>query len=451
VAGPRSGYSGIAVTPGRYPSKTSKKGLILAAKLIRHPDQLVLIGAPTSAGAAAAGVESGVAALRAVGIVERLRELGYEVNDAGDLPETHFAPDPESPRARNLKNVLAMLDVLRVRVEQSARAHALPIILGGDATISVALIAGLRRQAASLGLIHLGRYANLHTPMLTEDGLVEPMTVSHLVGQGAPEMVRFWKDPPLVREPDLVLFGLQEPDEIDQKRLGRLAVRRFPLERIRREGVRVTAETALERLRATSRDFVVHLSLNVFSPEEVPGCPRGAAGGLSVAEVAEALNCFASPASFAGFSISGYDSALDPEGRGAKAMAELLVGAMAARHTALLTPPEPEAAAEEGAETAETEKAEAAETQKAEPEKAEPEKAEAEKAEPEKAEPEGAEGEKPEPEKEQPAPTTAEAEPASGTAEKPEGSEEQPKDAPAEPSSPENEVSTTPSSGESDH
>lgn len=324
------------------PPNTRKKGLILAAKLIRQPDQLILIGAPTSAGAAAAGVERGSAALREAGIAERLRELGYEVNDTGDLPETLFQPDPENPRARNLKEVLSMLDVLRVRVEQSARAHALPVVLGGDETIAVALMAGLRRQAASLGLIHVGRYADLHTPMRTEDGLVEPMTVSHLVGQGAPEMVRFWKDPPLVREPDVVLFGLGESDEIDQERLGRLAVRRIAVDRIRREGVRTAAETALDRLRASSRDFVVHLCLDVFSPEEVPGCARSVAGGLTVAEVGDALNCFAARPSFAGLSISGYDSALDPDGRGAKAVVKLVVDALEARHTALLKPPEPE-------------------------------------------------------------------------------------------------------------
>lgn len=331
----------------------------MAAKLIRQPDQLVLVGVPTSAAAAAAGVERGPAAFRAAGILERLQETGYQVTDPGDLPETLFQEDPESPRARNLKNVLAMLDVLRVRIEQSARAHAFPVVLGGDATIALALVAGLRRQAASLALVHFGRCADLHTPMRTEDGLVEPMTVSHLVGQGAPEMVRFWKDPPLVRQPDIVLFGLGETDEIDRERLGRVAVRRLPLEKIRSQGAQAAAETALDRLRAASRDFVVHLGLDVFSPEEVPGCPRGVAGGLSLAEVTEALNCLAARPSFAGLSVSGYDSALDPEGRGAKAVVDVVVGALAARYAALTRPEteEPEAAPAEAAEaTAEPEK-----------------------------------------------------------------------------------------------
>lgn len=317
------------------------------AKLIRQPDQLVLAGAPTSAAAAAAGVEHGPEALRSLGILDRLRAIGYQVSDVGDLPEQVFQPDPENPRARNLKAVLAMLETLRVRVEQAARAHSFPLVLGGDGSILVALVAGLRRQAASLGLVHISRYADLHTPMYTEDGLIAPMTVSHLVGQGAAEMVRLWKSPPLVREPDLVAFGLNETDAIDQERLGGVAIRDFSVARIRSQGVRAAAEAALDHLRGDNRDFVVHLSCDVFPAAEVPGCARGGKSGLSIAEVGEAMNFWAAHEKFAGLSFSGYNPELDPDRRGVSAVLDLIVGAMTARHTALLQPPPTEAEAEE--------------------------------------------------------------------------------------------------------
>jgi arginase len=324
----------------------------LTAKLIRHSDQLALVGAPTSAGCAAKGVENGPEALRLAGLVERLREVGYQVTDSGDLPMQLPQSDPENPRARNLKGILALLEPLRLRVEQSSKAHAFPLVLGGDVTIAVALLAALRRQAAALGLIHMGRHADLHTPMHTEDGIVASMTVSHLIGQGAAELVRFWKEPPLVREPDLALYGLAEPDAIDRQRLGSVAVRPFAIQKVRHDGARASAEAALERLRADSRDFVVLLLADVFSPEEVPGGARATAGGLTVAEVGEALNCFAERSTFAGLAICGYDPALDPERRGAQTLVRLVTEAMAARHAALVQPtvePETETGADEAA------------------------------------------------------------------------------------------------------
>jgi arginase len=321
----------------------------LTAKLIRHPDQLALIGAPTSAAAAAAGIERGPEALRAA-IGNRLFEVGYQTTDSGDLPVSLFEPDPESPRARNVRAALGVLESLKLRVEQSAKAHAFPLILGGDSTVILALVAGLRRQAPSLGLVHIGRHADLHTPVFTDDGIVEAMTVSHLIGQGAPELVRFWKEPPLVREPDLVLFGLGEVGTVDRERLASTAVGRFPLEKIRRAGVRAAAETARDRIRAGKRDFVVFLDASVFATTEVPGAPRGASDGLTLAEVREALACLSVLPTFAGLAVSGYDPALDSDHRGAAAIADLIVEALAARHTVLVQPKPEEAEAESEAQ-----------------------------------------------------------------------------------------------------
>lgn len=328
----------------------------MSAKLIRQPDQLALVGVPASAGAAAAGVEAAPAALRQAGIVERLREVGYQVTDGGDLPEQVQQPDPENPRARNLKGVLATLDILKPRIEAMAKAHDLPLVLGGDSTIVMALAAGLRRQAASLGWIQISRYADLHTPQKTDDGLVEPMMVSHLIGQGAAEMVRFWKEPPVVREPDLALFGLGAPDVMEEQRLARLAVRRFPLEWIRQKGARAAAETVLDRVRGDSRDFAIHLSLDAIARAEFPAADRGGEDGLSLAELTEALDCFVTREKFAGLSVSGYNPALDADGRCAGILVDLIVRALAARHTALLHPPVEEAEAEaEGSEETQAE------------------------------------------------------------------------------------------------
>jgi len=55
---------------------------------------LELIGVPSSAGAHGPGQERGPAALRAAGLLERLRAGGLDVADAGDLACVTFTPDP---------------------------------------------------------------------------------------------------------------------------------------------------------------------------------------------------------------------------------------------------------------------------------------------------------------------------------------------------------------------
>jgi arginase len=57
-----------------------------------------LLGAPSAAGTHGPGQELAPSAIRAAGIVERLRDLGAEVEDHGDLPAVPFAPEDGTVR-----------------------------------------------------------------------------------------------------------------------------------------------------------------------------------------------------------------------------------------------------------------------------------------------------------------------------------------------------------------
>jgi arginase len=319
--------------------------------MIRQFDHLVVVGAPTSAAAATAGVERAPAALRAAGLLERLREAGYQVTDTGDLAPELSQPDPDNPRAKNLSRILAALEAMRTRLEQAIKTRGIPLVLGGDASVTLPLAAALRRQSAALGFVYLGRHARFHTPAATEDGLVEPMVVSLLVGQGPAELVRYWNEPPLVREPDLALFGFDVADAAECERLDRSAIRCYRPATIRKKGVRPAVEAALESVRAPVREFVVHVELDAIGGELSPRSEAGEAGAsapagrLSPTEWAEALACLLAPAKLAGLSLSGYNPALDAEARGASEAVELIVTAMTARLRALRGEAAPVAAA----------------------------------------------------------------------------------------------------------
>jgi arginase len=180
------------------------KEIPLAVKIVRQVKKIALIGAPTSAAALSAGHERAPEALRAAGLIPRLQAAGFEVNDLGDSPTKIFQPDDEHPRARNIPPLIAELNDLRPRVEVAVKSGALPLILGGDCSIALAAVAGARRYYRHVGVIYVDRHAEMNVPATTPSGCVDGMVVSHLVGRGAPELVRFWGEPPLVREPDIV-------------------------------------------------------------------------------------------------------------------------------------------------------------------------------------------------------------------------------------------------------
>ncbi len=184
----------------------------MAVKIARQPKKIALIGAPSSAAAFQPGTEKAPAALRAAGLVERLQSAGFEVTDYGDCAPRLFADDEEHRRARNLPAIVAGLNDLKVHAEVAIKSGALVLVLGGDCAQAIGLLTGARRYYKHINLLWFDRDADLNTPASTPSGRIDGMVVAHIIGRGAPELVRFWGETPLVREPDVTLFGITRLD-----------------------------------------------------------------------------------------------------------------------------------------------------------------------------------------------------------------------------------------------
>ncbi len=322
----------------------------MAVKIVRQPNKIALLGAPTSAAALAPGHEKAPAALRAAGLIERLSAVGYDVTDMGDDHPQLFQPDEESPRARNLSGVLKALEALKPRVEQAIKSGALPLVLGGDCSIALAVIAAMHRYYRSVGAIYMDRDADLNTPATTPSGCIDGMVVAHLTGRGAAELVRFWGEPPLIREPDLALFGVDRLDPPEEELLRRSPIQRYLAADVQRMGPAVAAQTAIERIHGTTNEFLLHFDLDViadFGATNFPG-----SGGLRLDEVRQALEVFARQKHMAALEVTVYNPDRDADGSAAKTVVDLVVHVLTARLEALAAPPAVAPAPKESASTA---------------------------------------------------------------------------------------------------
>ena len=294
----------------------------MAVKIVRQPNKIALLGAPTSAAALSLGHENAPAALRTAGIVDRLRTVGYQVADLGDDPTQLYQPDEQSPRARNLPRVLAAIEALKPRVEQAVKSTALPLILAGDCSVALATVAGVRRYFRNVGIIFMDRDADLNTPATTTTGCVDGMVVSHLSGRGAAELVRFWGEPPLVREPDLALFGVDRLDPPEEELLRNSPLRRYLARDVQRLGAAAAAQAAVDRIHSKSHEFVLHFDVDVISDFQATNYPGS--GGLTLEEVREALLVFVQQKHLAAMEVTAYNPAKDPDGAAAKLLIDLL-------------------------------------------------------------------------------------------------------------------------------
>ncbi len=141
---------------------------------------LSVIGVPSSAGSYAAGQDQAPAALRHAGLIEALTDAGLVVRDHGDLPEQIWRPDRQQPFAQNAGQVTACLQELADRLGPLLAGGDNVLVLGGNCTIALAVIASLRQlNAGTPGLLYVDRHFDLNTPESTSDGALDWMGMAH--------------------------------------------------------------------------------------------------------------------------------------------------------------------------------------------------------------------------------------------------------------------------------
>lgn len=303
----------------------------MAVKIARQQKKIALIGAPSSAAAFLPGSEKAPAALRAAGLVERLQSAGFEVIDHGDCAPRLFAADDEHRRARNVNEIVAGLTDLKTRAEIAVKSGALVLVLGGDCAQTIGLLTAARRYYKHLNLFWMDRDADLNTPASTPSGRIDGMVVAGIIGKGAPELVRFWGEPPLVREPDIYLFGIERLDPPEQEFLAKSPMRHMLAVDVQRKTAAAAAKHALSHLHADSREFVVHLDTDLISNAEFPAVNVPAEGGMALADVRAALTEAVRSNFLVGLTITQYNPDKDSDGSSAKKLVDLLVESLSTR------------------------------------------------------------------------------------------------------------------------
>ncbi len=295
--------------------------------------QVVIIGVPSSAGARLTGQERGPAAIRTAGVLERLRARGQDVVDLGDLPAVSFRPDLAHPRQQNVALVIDVARQVADRVDQAVASHRLPLVLGGDCSLSLGVLAGLLRHHPRLGLLYFDGDLDLNTPETTPSGAFDGMVMAHILGRGVPELAGIGPRVPMLSDQDVVLFGYDaesgwiDPPELEI--LERSQMSKFPQARVRADAGGAARE-ALDDLEGRSEPFLVHFDVDVMN---FPAVDVQHPGGLDMDTAFAALRIFVGSRQCAGLVVTELNAERDPDGSHTARLVDGLVQALGARTT----------------------------------------------------------------------------------------------------------------------
>jgi len=297
------------------------------------PRTVTLVGVGLDLGAGRRGVDMGPSAFRVADIHGKVRELGYTVEDGGDLevsiPETQ---EPGNPRLKYLREIRDTCVRLRDRVMEILGKGGVPVVLGGDHSIAMGTIAGLsrfhRERKQKVGLVWFDAHADSNTAETTPTGNIHGMPLAVVLGMGAPELVNLAGACPMVDGSRAAVVGLRDVDPAERPNVKASGIGAYTMRDVDERGMRGVMEDAIRR--ATSGTAGIHVSfdLDAMDPEEAPGVGTPSPGGLSYREAHLAMEMLADTGKVLSVELVEVNPILDHRNGTARLGVELLASVL---------------------------------------------------------------------------------------------------------------------------
>lgn len=296
------------------------------------PNVVQIIGMPQDYGQTLRGVDMGASALRVAGLNDRLIRLGLDVHDRGDVScEIMTTREVAEPKLRFLPDVVAGSRRLAEEVAEVARGGRLPLVLGGDHSVSIGTLAGLAAVEPRQGLIWLDAHGDFNSPDTSPTGNIHGMALAIVLGHGDPRLTTIGGSHAKALEENTVLVGVRDLDEQERSALKRSKVSVFTMRSIDELGIDVVMRRALEiASRGVTR---VHLSLDVdvIDPEEAPGVGTPVPGGVTFREAHLALEILADSGFLTSMEVVEINPTLDDRNRTSELAVGLIASALGQR------------------------------------------------------------------------------------------------------------------------
>ena len=293
------------------------------------PRAVTIVGAPLDLGQARRGVDMGPSAIRYAGLDERLTSFGCRVVDRGNLS----TPQPESlgatdERLRFLPEILEACARLATLVHDVVTDGSLPLVLGGDHSVALGTLAGLRAAAGQPGgVVWIDAHGDLNTPATSPTGNVHGMPLAAALGVAGEAFAHPGLELPAVDPARVVLLGVRSLDAAERVLIREKGIRVITMTEIDRIGIERAVLEAIDR--ASGPGFLhVSLDLDALDPEVAPGVGTPVKGGLTYREAHLACEDLAESGVIGSLELVEVNPILDRENGSAAIAVELAASAL---------------------------------------------------------------------------------------------------------------------------
>lgn len=287
---------------------------------------LSLIGVPIEAGASQRGTVMGPAAMRTAGIVETLGDLGHDVADLGDLRPVPVAVE-DRPGACRLAEVSGWIRAVQAATERTLDDGRLPVLMGGDHSLSAGSVAGAAAHAARLGrplfVLWLDAHTDFNTFETSPSGNLHGTPVAAFCG--LPELAPLYGVPlahPVPAE-RVAMLGIRSVDREEHALVQRHGLEVHDMRAVDECGIAALLAPFLARVRAANGLLHVSLDVDFLEPEIAPAVGTTVPGGATFREAHLAMEMLWESGLVAALDLVELNPFLDEAGRTARLIVDL--------------------------------------------------------------------------------------------------------------------------------
>ncbi|HTB16561.1 MAG TPA: arginase [Bryobacteraceae bacterium] len=297
---------------------------------------IAIIGAPLDLGAGRRGVDMGPSAVRVANLNGRLVELGYQVEDLGNVPVIQRESQAEvHSRAKYLPQIAETCTLVAEMVAEALGTGKFPLVLGGDHSIAVGSVSGAARhfhqRGEKLGLIWIDAHTDMNTPESSPSGNVHGMPLACCIGQGPGELTNIFGFSPKVDPANVALVGIRSVDGQERDIVQRSGVHAFTMRDIDERGMRSVFEEAIRVAGAGTAGFHVSLDMDSVDPREAPGVGTPVEGGITYREAHLAMEMLGDTGRLTSMEVVEVNPVIDEANRTAILAVQLVMSAMGKR------------------------------------------------------------------------------------------------------------------------
>lgn len=299
-----------------------------------------IIGVPSDLGASRRGVDMGPSALRVANMGPRLAQLGYEIEDVGNIPvavRESIAVVRQNPESKisYLKEIVDASRVLKEKTYQALKEGRIPLVLGGDHSLAIGSIAGIAKfyseKKKKIGIIWLDAHGDINTPETSLSGNIHGMPLAHALGAGNKELLSVFEHNPMVDASRTVLIGLRDLDPAERNAIREMGVRAFTMRDVDEMGMRNVVQEAIRV--ATNGTAGFHLSFDVdcMDPSVAPGVGTAVRGGITYREGHLAMEILHDSGKMLSMDVTEVNPVLDTSNQTADLAVEMALSAFGKR------------------------------------------------------------------------------------------------------------------------